>query len=205
MRGFLITSAVLSLSLYAPSAQAQESEPLGGTRVQATPPPQSEIWVYCLVLEEGHPEEGVCGEWFEQLTVAERLDFQEWRAEEDAGNWDSIVEQYSLIAVERRGEVTDPITGKRVLYTSVVAVLGGVFGAPTGFFLIAGGCELVGGGDAYLGCFPAGILGGLVGVVAGLGIGGIKGWRESSGGGTQVSFNPYRYDDASGLMFSGQF
>ena len=70
---------------------------------QSAPPPQSETWAYCLVLEEGHPEKGICDEWFEQLTVAERRDFQEWRAEEDAGNWESIVEGYRLIAVERSG------------------------------------------------------------------------------------------------------
>ena len=148
MRGFLITSAVLSLSVYAPSALGQSSEP---------PRPEAR---------------------------------------------DTHLEESRLIATEGH-TVSEVSQTRRVLSTVGFSALGGIVGAPLmGMLFQLQFCPL-GGGDFE--CDISFITGAMVGGVIGLPIGGIIGWRASSGEDTQVSLSPYRQDDASGVMFSGQF
>jgi hypothetical protein len=107
---------------------------------------------------------------------------------------ESIVEGYRLVSASTG-------TGGRSIGPWFGAVLGGVGGVAIGGTLGLLVCELAGGGIDYFGCiFPSLTLG-----IIGLPVGAIKGWRASSGEDRQVSLSPYRHDDASGLMFSGQF
>ena len=169
MRGFLITSAVLSLSFYAPAAQAQESEFEGLDRA------------YCDDLEFGHPDLERCEVFLEELAAEEELLNQ-------------------MVAASRSiaAETTDRSDN------SSRAIVGGfVVGAPIGGVIGLWFCPL--GSDYIFGCADSGFLGMAFGFGVVFSISEIVVQRSSSGGDTQVSVSPYRQDDASGLMFSGQF
>jgi hypothetical protein len=188
----------------APSAQAQESEAQALDRA------------YCDNIELGHPDlercEGILeGLVAEEELALEELMYMEAQAEEELLN--QMVAESRLIAAERRDEApehsenslatraTDPPTG----FELVSAVLGvGVkwvaIGAVVG--LVVGH---VSGGNEYFGYEYGIAIGGSFGACIGIPIGAIKGWIAYSGEDTQVSIAPYRHDDASGLMFSGQF
>ena len=188
MRVFLITAAALSLSFYGPSAQAQESDTQALDRA------------YCDSVELGHPDLERCEAFLEELVAEEEL-------------LNEMVAEPRLIAAETtehrenslETRATDATTGNRAFDTSVGAVLGGVKGVAIGYIVGMGTCWIVGAGDPYLGCDLTGLVWGGAGGFFGFLIGAKKGWRASSGEDTQVSLSPYRQDDASGVMFSGQF
>jgi hypothetical protein len=117
---------------------------------------------------------------------------------------DTHLEESRLIATEGH-TVSEISQTRRVLSTVGFSALGGVLGLPIGFMVGLGLCELTNSGNETFGCELEGVAGAILGGVIGIPIVGIIAWRQSSGGDTQVSIVPYRHDDASGLMFSGQF
>ena len=205
MRVFLITSAALSLSFYAPSALGQSSEPQALDRA------------YCDDLDESHPDYYEC--WFDQI-LSEDAASSEVTTEESA-QLDEMVESSGLIAAERRvgadathgasqREYSDVETllllSKFVLSATLGATVatGATFG---GWFLSLQMCPLS--GAQGLECFfePLTIGGTVVGGIGGVVLG-YKAWKWAWQIGESplpVSVSPYRQDDASGLMFSGQF
>ena len=194
MRVFLITAAALSLSFYTPSALGQSSATQALDRA------------YCDDLDESHPDYYEC--WLDQI-LSEDAASSEVTTEESA-QLDEMVESSRLIAAER----SENAQARRVLRTVEFSALGGVGGGMIGFMAGLGVCGLTIGGSLLdfdldsvnTDCWPNFVVAGtLVGGIIGIPMGAIKGWRASSVGGTQVSLSPYRHDDASGLMFSGQF
>ena len=196
MRVFLITAAALSLSFYAPSALGQSSATQALDRA------------YCDDLDESHPDYYEC--WLDQI-LSEDAASREVTTEESA-QLDEMVESSRMIAAER----SENAQARRVLRTVEFSALGGVGWGMIGFMAGLGGCAFTIGGiilnsDPYsvsenVDCWASFVVAGtLVGGIIGIPMGAIKGWRASSVGGTQVSLSPYRHDDASGLMFSGQF
>ena len=190
-RWFALCLLALSLSAVGP-AQAQESEPQILNRV------------YCDNIELDNPDLERCEVFLEELAAEEEL-------------LNQMISESRLIASERRDEApehsenslatraTDPTTGERVLRASVGAVTGGIAGFALGGIVGFLGCELVDGGNGTFGCDLSGIGGAMLGGIIGLPIGATKGWGRSKNSDRQVSIAPYRQDDASGLMFSGQF
>jgi hypothetical protein len=194
VRVFLITAAALSLSFYAPSALGQSSATQALDRA------------YCDDLDESHPDYYEC--WLDQI-LSEDAASREVTTEESA-QLDEMVESSRLIAAER----SENSQARRVLRTVEFSALGGVGGGIIGFMAGLGGCALTIGGtlldfdldSVNTDCWPHVVVAGtLVGVAIGIPIGAKKGWRAYSVEDTQVTIAPYRYDDASGLMFSGQF
>jgi len=117
---------------------------------------------------------------------------------------DTHLEESRLIAAEGH-TVSEISQTRRVLSTVGFSALGGVLGLPIGYMVGLGLCELNNGGNETFGCELDGLAGAMLGGVIGLPVVGIIAWRQSSGEDTQVSLSPYRQDDASGVMFSGQF
>tara|TARA_B110000037_G_scaffold185731_1_gene215382 strand:- start:193 stop:684 length:492 start_codon:yes stop_codon:yes gene_type:complete len=162
--------------------------------------------VYCLIIEEGHPDEALCGEWFDSLTAEERHAFQEWRDEEVNWVWDSMVERAGLISVERGGT---PVSAE----SRVLSVAGTIF--ITGAAVSAGA---VGGLVIYIenncgwdiACdsspmallpFAGALLGGVVGIAFSRTI-----WHDyDDPRNAPLSVAPYLRENASGVMLSGGF
>ena len=205
MRGFLITAAVLSLSFYAASALGQSSATQALDRA------------YCDDLDETHTDYYEC--WLDQI-LSEDAASREVTTEESA-QLDEMVESSGLIAAERRvgadatygasqREYSDVETllllSKFVLSATLGATVatGATFG---GWFLSLQMCPLS--GAQGLECFfePLTIGGTVVGGIGGVVLG-YKAWQWAWQLGESplpVSLSPYRHDDASGLIFSGQF
>jgi hypothetical protein len=174
---------------------------------QAAQPPRSDFLVYCLIIEEGHPDEALCGEWFDSLTAEERHAFQEWRDEEDYWVWDSMVDRAGLISVERGGT---PVSAEsRVLSVAGTIIITGAAvsaGAVGGLVIYIetancgwdSSCEAT---PTALLPFAGALLGGVVGVAISRQI-----WRAPDDPrNAPLSVAPYLHENASGVMFSGGF
>jgi hypothetical protein len=202
VRVFLITAAALSLSFYAPSALGQSSATQALNRA------------YCDDLDESHPDYYEC--WLDQI-LSEDAASREVTTEESA-QLDEMVESSRMIAAERRvgadatygasqreyGDGETLLLLSSFVLSTTLGVTVGTFG---GWFLSLQMCPLS--GAQALDCFfePLTIGGTVVGGIGGVVLG-YRAWQWAWQIGESplpVSVSPYRHDDASGLMFSGQF
>jgi hypothetical protein len=210
----------------APSAQAQESEAQALIRAYCD---NIELGHPDLERCEGILEGLVAGE---ELAL-EELMYMEAQADEErlnqmvaesrlivAEHFDEAPERYEApersVAVSRLTEVERGTRSNAgVLLTSAAVVGVGGLGLVGGVFIGAGACGVLTGDLESLDCL---LGGGSAGAAVGALLGMYQGYRwarpNSSNGSSsrdveqsdrQVSIAPYRHDDASGLMFSGQF
>jgi len=148
--------------------------------------PQALDRAYCDDLEFGHPDLERCEAFLEELAAEEEL-------------LNEMVAASRSIAAERRDETTAREVTIMVFKAAAIIVVipAGVVGG------YLGGVVMCNGSYECLGS-PEASLGAALGLVTGIVLAGkILKIGESSD--AQVSLSPYRYDDASGLMFSGQF
>ena len=159
---------------------------VGGSAQAQSYEPQVLDRVYCDNIELGHPDLERCEAFLEELVAEEEL-------------LNEMVAEPRLIAAERRDEAPEREPSYRVFKAAAIIVVipaGGVGGYLGGVALCRGSWSCYSSPESSLGAF--------FGLVTGIVLAGkILKIGESSD--AQVSLSPYRHDDASGLMFSGQF
>jgi hypothetical protein len=173
----LLMFAAVLLSLATPAIADEGASPSNTAGVMVSQPSEPQVLerVYSESLDEVEPGEVKYDEWLDQR-----------------------------LAENNRIQVTPRELGA-IAVTALMVPPGLVAGWLVGF----SACPDVG-ADAFM-CLvhPTTVVGAVGGTIIGLYLGHLLGNRIRSGGAEQsdlpVSIAPYRHDDASGLMFSGQF